>query len=94
MHSWLEFYLNSKQKLDPLIKLLQEDHKISGFTLQRGLYGMGTTGVESDLYADLSLNLPVTLEFFDTADKVNAVIKELSVNFNHITTWEIDIIMP
>ena len=87
-------YLNSKEKLTPLIKLLQENHKISGFTIQRGIYGMGTTEIQSDLYAYLSLNLPITLEFFDTPDKVKAVINELAEDFSHITTWDVNVIKP
>ena len=88
-------YLNeSSAHLDKLITLLKDVEQVKGATVYRGIEGFGGSGkVHTASLVDLSQELPITVEFYDDADKVNAIIEHLSKNIKpgHIISWLVDI---
>ena len=56
----------------------------------RGISGFGKSGaVHSSSLLDLSLDLPVVVEFFDTPEKVNAILEHLEtiIEPGHLVSW-------
>lgn len=59
-------------------------------TVFRGITGFGKSGVmHSSTLLDLSLDLPLVLEFFDTPARVTEVLAHLGdlVEPGHVVTW-------
>lgn len=87
----VRIYFNEKDaQLDSLLRRLHDWEKVRGVTVFRGISGFGDSGeVQSARLVELSLNLPVVVEFFDTPDKVARIIEHLvsSVKPNHILHW-------
>jgi hypothetical protein len=73
-----------------VIDLLHREHKVAGVTAFRGIAGFGRSG---DLHEtgllDVSLDLPIVVEFFDQPDRVEAVLPLLHelVGPGHIVAW-------
>lgn len=67
-----------------------ESTDLKGFTAFRGIAGLGDSHqLHTASLMDLSLNLPVVIEFFDSAEVVKEICKELKqkVNVQHIVSW-------
>jgi PII-like signaling protein len=80
--------------LNKIIDYLKHD-KISGVSIFRAIGGMGDSGSLGNSLLDLSLNLPITVEFFDcNKDKVKKAIEHLHqfINPGHIIFWEAKVI--
>ena len=76
--------------LESLLKRLNDDGKVRGVTVFRGIAGFGKSGkIHSSSLLDMSLDLPVVVEFFDEPEKAQAIINELykQVGPGHITSW-------
>lgn len=72
-----------------LAKLHDEEH-VRGVTVFRGIAGFGRSGVvHSSQLLDLSLDLPIVIEFFDEPAKVTAILKHLKdvVPAGHLVFW-------
>lgn len=73
-----------------VIDVLHREHRVAGVTAFRGIAGFGRSGQlhEAGLL-DVSLDLPIVVEFFDTPDKVTAVLPVLEaiVGPGHIVAW-------
>lgn len=73
-----------------IIDLLHRDHRVAGITAFRGIAGFGKSGQlhEAGLL-DVSLELPVVIEFFDHPQKIEAVMPLLHkiVGPGHIVAW-------
>jgi len=73
-----------------ILDLLHRDHRIAGVTAFRGIAGFGKSGqVHEAGLLELSLDLPVIIEFFDRPDKVAEVLPLLNqmVGPGHILSW-------
>ena len=73
-----------------ILDLLHRDHRIAGVTAFRGIAGFGKSGqVHEAGLLELSLDLPVIIEFFDRPDKVAEVLPVLNqmVGPGHILSW-------
>ena len=84
------YLTEGERQLQPLIKLLHDKEKVWGVTAFRGIAGFGKTGkMHSSTLMDISLDLPLVLEFFDRPDKVDRVLEDLSslIEPGHIVTW-------
>ena len=72
---------------------LHDEHKVMGVTVYRGITGFGQSGeTHSSSLLDVSFDLPVVVEFFDTEDNVKAAlaaIKEL-IAPGHVLTFAAD----
>ncbi len=87
----VRIYLSEAEAhLDNLLKRLHGWEKVRGVTVFRGISGFGSSGeVHTSKLIDLSLDLPVVVEFFDTSDKAAAIIEHLrpTVRPGHIIHW-------
>lgn len=73
-----------------LVRRLHDEEKVRGVTVFRGITGFGASGrVHQASLVDLSLDLPLVIEFFDTADKVEGILEHLQqyVEPGHIVSW-------
>lgn len=80
----------AKAHQEELLKFLHDESKVRGVTVFRGVSGFGKSGkYHSSTLMDMSLDLPVVVEFFDEPEKVMAIIKELNkkINPGHIVYW-------
>lgn len=84
------YLTEAEAHLESLIKRLNDEHKVHGVTVFRGIAGFGKSGtVHSSSLLDMSLDLPVVVEFFDEPAKAQALVDELyqMVGSGHIVTW-------
>ena len=90
------YLCESDHELNPLLKCLHDELKVRGVTVVRGIAGFGQSGaVHAASLLDLSLDLPLVLEFFDDPDKVRRALTRLNdfVAPGHVVTWPIKIEM-
>ncbi len=84
------YLTEERAHLSKLIKRLNDEHRVRGVTVFRGVAGFGQSGeIHSSSLLDVSLDLPVVIEFFDEAEKAAVVIEELYtiVGSGHIISW-------
>ena len=77
--------------LAKLIKLLHDEEKVSGVTILRGIGGFGPDGeVHLASLLDLSLDLPLIVEFYETPERVEAILQHVTTHMglSHIITWQ------
>jgi PII-like signaling protein len=81
-------YLTESEKcLKKLLKYLHDESQVSGVTVLRGISGFGQSGkIHAAHLVDLSLDLPVIIEFFDIPEKITPVLSQLKtlVEPNHM----------
>lgn len=73
-----------------IFKRLHDVEKVRGVTVFRGISGFGRSGeVHAANLLDMSLDLPVVIEFFDTPERVREVTARLSdlVTPGHVITF-------
>lgn len=76
--------------LGNLIKFLHDEAKVRGVTVLRGIEGFSEDGaVHTAMLVDLSLDLPLIVEFFDDSEKVDAIIETLvnEMNLPHVVSF-------
>jgi len=87
----VRIYLTEGEKLTrELLARLHDEEKVRGVTVFRGISGFGRSGVvHSSTLLDLSLDLPVVIEFFDTPDKVRRILNHLKDRLppGHVVSW-------
>jgi PII-like signaling protein len=87
----VRIYLTEKEKnLKHLLKHLHEREHVRGVTVFRGIAGFGSSGVmHSASLLDMSLDLPLVVEFFDRAERVETTIDDLNtmIEPGHVVTW-------
>ena len=92
--TFVRIYLTeAEKKLDPLVKRLHDQEQVRGVTVFRAVSGFGGSGImHTSSLLDLSLDLPVTVEFFDRADKVDAILEHVAdlVEAGHIVRWQVE----
>jgi len=77
-------------QLERLLSLLHDQEQVCGVTAFRGIAGFGKSGrMHSSTLLDLSLDMPLVLEFFDRPEKVQRVLEHLNRELEpgHILTW-------
>lgn len=87
----VRIYLNEQEhNLEHLMKRLRDWEKVRGVTVFRGISGFGESGeVHSATLIDLSLDLPVVVEFFDEPARVETILEHLNneIKPRHIVKW-------
>jgi len=76
--------------LPKVIEFLHDEEKVSGVTVLQGMTGFGPDGeIRSSHLIDLSLDLPLVIEFYDLPEQVEKVIAHLQTNFGlaHVVSW-------
>jgi uncharacterized protein len=84
------YTLESHDQLNQVLDILHDEEKISGVTVLRGIEGMGTSGaIHTSSLLDLSLDLPLIIEFYDEPLKVKKAIQTLQsrLDLKHIVSW-------
>lgn len=73
-----------------LLARLHDEEKVWGVTVFRGISGFGKSGhIHSSDLIDMSLDLPLTIEFFDEPDKVQRILSHLGdvLKPGHVISW-------
>ncbi|MCB1801039.1 MAG: DUF190 domain-containing protein [Gammaproteobacteria bacterium] len=73
-----------------IMDLLHQEHRVAGVTAFRGIAGFGRSGhLHETGLLDVSLDLPVIIEFFDSPGVVEKVLPLLNeiVGPGHIVSW-------
>ncbi len=87
----VRIYLTEGQhQFQRLMKILHDEEQVRGVTAFRGIAGFGQSGeMHSSSLIDMSLDLPLVLEFFDEPAKVARVLEHLNTQIKpgHIVSW-------
>ena len=81
----------AEHKLDKLLDMLHDQEKVAGVTAFRGIAGFGHSGhFHTSSLLDMSLDLPVVIEFFDRPEKIATVLEHLSAHVKpgHMVSWD------
>lgn len=84
------YTLEGQVQLDQALDILRDQENIMGVTIIRGIEGYGEDcEVHTSSLLTLSLELPLIIEFYDEAEKVNKAIQALKsrLDFKHIVSW-------
>jgi PII-like signaling protein len=83
------YFTEHEKLLDPILTYLKDDAKINGISVFRAVKGYGKSGEHTSTLLDLSLDLPLVIEFFDLPEKVSSALLYLQtiVKPKHIVTW-------
>lgn len=84
------YITESSQLLNTIVKYLKTDAKIRGISVFRAISGFGESGNHTASLLDLSLDLPLSIEFFDSKEKIEPALEYLSgiIKHEHIVFWE------
>lgn len=85
------YLTEGEAQLRTLLKRLRDWEKLRGVTVFRGISGYGDSGViHGTEWIDLSLNLPMVVEFFDDTDKIEAIWDHLQdlIKPGHMVRWQ------
>ena len=84
------FITEGDHQFRKLIDFLHNEEKVCGVTAFRGIAGFGKSGKahESSLL-DVSLDLPLVIEFFDLPEKTAKILEDLNqiVEPGHVVSW-------
>ena len=87
----VRIYLSeAKGELRGLLEKLHDEEKVAGLTVFRGISGFGRSGkIHSSNLLDLSMDLPLVVEFFDEPEKISHILEHLSeqIDPGHLVTW-------
>ncbi len=84
------YLTEGEHRMKTLLARLHDAEKVQGVTVFRGISGFGRSGkVHSASLLDLSLDLPLVIEFFDTPDKVKRILTHLKdvLPPGHVVSW-------
>ena len=78
---------------EKIFQRLHDEHKVTGVTVYRGITGFGKSGqTHSSSLLDMSFDLPVVVEFFDTPENVESALASISdlISPGHVLTFNAD----
>lgn len=83
------YITESSHLLNKIISYLKTEAKIRGVSVFRAISGFGETGNHTASLVDLSLDLPLIIEFFDNQNKVESALGYLNtiIKHEHIIFW-------
>lgn len=83
------YVTESSHLLKKIIPYLKNEAGIRGVSVFRAISGFGDSGAHMTSLIDLSLDLPLAIEFFDTKEKIDPTLIYLNqlVNPEHIVFW-------
>ena len=87
------YVTEGKHVHEKIFKRLHDEHKVKGVTVYRGITGFGKSGdTHSATLLDVSFDLPVVVEFFDSAGNVQAALDAIGdlVQPGHVLTFTAD----
>ncbi|HID83253.1 MAG TPA: DUF190 domain-containing protein [Chromatiales bacterium] len=84
-------YLSEGQHVHKkILERLHDEEQVKGVTMFRAVSGFGVSGlVHQSGLVDISLNLPLVIEFFDEPEKIRQVIDDLHdlIKPDHVITF-------
>ena len=84
------YTLEGHDHFNKVLDILREEEKIAGVTVVRGIAGYGVSGqMHTSSLLNLSLELPLVIEFYDAPEKVLRAIEKLRqrLDLKHIVSW-------
>ena len=88
---FVRIYLTEGEgRMEDLLKRLHDQEQVQGVTVFRGISGFGVSGkMHSSSLMDMSLDLPLVVEFFDVPQKVNSILEHIreDIDSGHIVSW-------
>ena len=78
---------------EKIFQRLHDEHKVKGVTVFRGISGFGKSGeTHSATLLDMSFDLPVIIEFFDSEERVREALVSISdlIDPGHVLTFDAD----
>jgi len=84
------YLTEGEKKTQKLLSRLHDQEKVRGVTVFRGISGFGKSGVmHSSSLLDLSLDLPVVIEFFDSPERIDQILGHLESELpaGHVLSW-------
>lgn len=88
------YLTEGKGQLESIMEKLHDQEKVRGVTVFRGISGFGRSGkMHSSSLLDLSMDLPVVVEFWDTPEKMKQILEHLSASMEpgHIVSWTAEV---
>ncbi len=84
------YVMESENLLNTVVNYLKNEAKIRGISVFRAISGFGESGNHTASLIDLSLNLPLVIEFFDSKNKINSALEHLgkTIKHEHIVFWD------
>lgn len=76
--------------LSKIMNFLHDEEKVAGAVVLRGTAGFSADGiVRTASLVDLSLDLPLVVEFYDRPERVDAVLEKLvrRLRLPHVVAW-------
>ena len=90
--TFVRIYLTEGEGLmESLLKRLHDEEKVQGVTVFRGISGFGSSGkLHSSSLLDMSLDLPLVIEFYDVPEKVSQILEHIrqEIDPGHIVSWQ------
>lgn len=89
------YLTEGEEQLGSLLKRLRDWEKLRGVTVFRGISGFGDSGVIHNAgLVDISLHLPIVVEFFDKPEKITTIIDHLGtfIKPGHLLTWQAQVL--
>ncbi|HKJ89347.1 MAG TPA: DUF190 domain-containing protein [Gammaproteobacteria bacterium] len=84
------YLTESDHLLNKLLSHLHDSEQVMGVTVFRGTAGFGRSGkMHSTSFVDIAFDLPLVIEFFDTPERVEAVLGHIESWFGtgHVVQW-------
>lgn len=84
------YVMESSHLLSKVVNYLKTEANIRGISIFRAISGFSEAGNHTASLIDLSLDLPLAIEFFDSKDKIESALEHLSkiIKHEHIVFWE------
>ena len=84
------YITESSKLLNTILSYLKTEAHIRGVSVFRAVSGYGESGSHASSLIDLSLDLPLSIEFFDEKDTIDLALEHLSqtIKPEHIVFWE------
>ncbi|GAB4361219.1 MAG: DUF190 domain-containing protein [Gammaproteobacteria bacterium] len=84
------YLTEGEHRLQDLIARLHDVEKVKGLTVFRGITGFGKSGkLHSSTLLDVSFDLPLVVEFFETPARAEQIMEHLSSDLEpgHMVFW-------
>ncbi|MEN8206174.1 MAG: DUF190 domain-containing protein [Pseudomonadota bacterium] len=95
--TFVRIYLTEGEgRMEGLLQRLHDDEKVQGVTVFRGISGFGKSGkMHSSSLLDMSLDLPLVIEFFDVPQKVKDILEHIrkDIEPGHIVSWSATLVV-
>lgn len=84
------YITESSDLLNTILNYLKNEAKIRGISVFRAISGFGDSGDHTASLVELSLDLPLAIEFFDSELKIEPALEHLSniIKHEHIVFWK------